>query len=55
MWPIDEEKKPKLIREITDAFVSEGIPAEAVNVVIHETPKVNWGTAGVQHSVTHGR
>lgn len=55
MWPVDEEKKLRLIRKITDAFVSEGIPTEAVNIVMHETPKENWGTAGEQHSVTYGR
>lgn len=50
LWPIDEEMKPRLIRKITKAFADEGIPEEAVHIVLHETQKENWGTAGEQHS-----
>lgn len=50
-WPMEKEKKPELIRKITDVFVGFGIPAEAVTVVIHETDMDNWGSAGEQHSV----
>jgi len=53
-WPLDEERKPRLIRKITEAFASEGIPAEAVTIVMHESPKQNWGTGGYQHTVRFG-
>jgi 4-oxalocrotonate tautomerase family enzyme len=51
MWPIRPEQKPEMIKGITDVFTGMGIPAEAVNVVIHETDQANWGSAGEQHSV----
>lgn len=50
-WPMGEEKKPELIKKITEVFVELGIPAQAVTVIIHETGLDNWGTAGEQHSV----
>jgi len=50
-WPIDEERKLKIIKKITDSFVDLGIPAEAVTVIIHETPMSNWGSGGIQHSI----
>jgi 4-oxalocrotonate tautomerase family enzyme len=51
MWPMKEEMKSEVIKKITDSFVELGIPAEAVTVIIHETSKSNWGSAGVQHSI----
>jgi 4-oxalocrotonate tautomerase family enzyme len=50
-WPIDKSRKADIIKKITDVFTSEGIPAQAVTVLIHETELDNWGTAGEQHSV----
>ena len=50
-WPMDKEKKPEVIRKITEVFTEMGIPAQAVSVIIHETGLDNWGTAGQQHSV----
>jgi len=50
-WPIEKEKKPELIKNITDVFVNMGIPKEAVTVLIHETELDNWGSGGEQHSV----
>jgi len=50
MWPVQKEWKPKIIRKVTEAFTDLSIPAEAVTIVIHETDKENWGSAGVQHS-----
>jgi 4-oxalocrotonate tautomerase family enzyme len=49
-WPMEPERKPELIRKITDVFVSMGMPAQAVTVVIHELALENWGTGGEQHS-----
>ena len=50
-WPIDKSRKADIIKKITDVFTSEGIPSQAVTVLIHETELDNWGTAGEQHSV----
>jgi len=44
------ENKKKVITGITKVFTEIGIPAEAVEVVIHEIPKENWGVGGEQAS-----
>jgi 4-oxalocrotonate tautomerase len=41
------EQKRKLVRGVTSAVAEAiGCPEEAVEVVIHELPKVNWGVGG---------
>ncbi|MEV4239917.1 MULTISPECIES: 4-oxalocrotonate tautomerase DmpI [unclassified Nocardia] len=41
------ELERDLVRRITDAFVDAyKIPAETVQVWIHETPADSWGAAG---------
>ena len=50
-WPLDDERKPVIIKKITEVFTEMGIPAQAVTVVIHETELDCWGSAGEQHSV----
>jgi 4-oxalocrotonate tautomerase len=42
--------KKKVIEGITKVFADLGIPAEAVEVVIHEISMENWGVAGQQAS-----
>ncbi|MEV5239515.1 4-oxalocrotonate tautomerase DmpI [Streptomyces cinnamoneus] len=45
--PRDIELKRELVARVTDAFVdSLNIPAEAVQVWIHEVPTDSWGVAG---------
>ncbi|MEU2427167.1 4-oxalocrotonate tautomerase DmpI [Streptomyces sp. NPDC007851] len=45
--PRDTELKRDLVRRITDAFVDAyRIPAETVQVWIHEVPADSWGAAG---------
>jgi len=44
------EQKEKIIKGITKVFEDLGTPAAAVNVVLHDVPKTNWGTAGQQAS-----
>lgn len=44
------EAKKKVIEGITKVFIELGVPAEAVEVVIHEIPMENWGAAGRQAS-----
>jgi 4-oxalocrotonate tautomerase len=47
MWAgRSREQKKNVIKGITDVFVKEGVPAEAVTVILHDVPKENWGTAG---------
>ena len=52
-WPMPQERKPELMKKITKIFTEWGIPAQAVTIIIHETPLDNWGTAGEQHSTAY--
>ncbi|MEM1619637.1 MAG: tautomerase family protein [Fervidicoccaceae archaeon] len=40
------EAKRRIIAGITKVFAELGIPPEAVEVLVHELPKENWGVAG---------
>jgi len=44
------EAKKKVIAGITRLFAEIGVPAEAVEVVIHEVSKEDWGIGGEQAS-----
>lgn len=44
------EQKEKLIRGITKAFEDIGTKTEAVQIVLHDIPKINWGLGGEQAS-----
>lgn len=44
------EAKRRIISGITGVFTEIGIPARAVEVVIHEIPRENWGIGGEQAS-----
>ncbi|MBC7115069.1 MAG: 4-oxalocrotonate tautomerase [Archaeoglobi archaeon] len=46
-----DESKRKVIEGITEVFASLEIPKEAVEVIIHEIPKENWGVGGEQASM----
>jgi 4-oxalocrotonate tautomerase len=47
MWSgVSREAKEKIIKGITRVFEELGIPGQAVEVVIHEVPKENWGVGG---------
>jgi 4-oxalocrotonate tautomerase len=41
-----EEKTKTVIKEMTNVFVNLGIPAQAVEVIVHELPKSHWGIGG---------
>ncbi|RJS85608.1 4-oxalocrotonate tautomerase [Candidatus Bathyarchaeota archaeon] len=45
-----DEQKEELIKGITEAFERIGVPAEALNIIIHDVPKANWGLHGKQAS-----
>lgn len=43
---INVDQKRQLGKDLTDAFVKIGVPAEAVEVIIRETPDNCWIKAG---------
>lgn len=52
-WPMPQEKKIEVIKNVTKLFTDLNIPAQAVTIIIHETKLDNWGTAGEQHSILY--
>jgi len=51
MWSgVSREAKEKIIKGITKVFEELGIPGHAVEVVILEVPRENWGVGGEQAS-----
>ncbi|MGQ9641213.1 MAG: tautomerase family protein [Candidatus Bathycorpusculaceae bacterium] len=42
--------KKKVIAGITKLFAEIGVPTEAVEVIIHEVSKEDWGVGGEQAS-----
>ena len=52
VWEGFGEKKAKnVIKGITKVFIDLGIPAHAVEVILHEIPKSHWGVEGKPASV----
>jgi len=49
-WPMDKDKKKEVIEKVTDVFVSQGVPKQAVTIIFHDTPLENWGSDGELHS-----
>jgi 4-oxalocrotonate tautomerase len=45
-----DDQKAHLIKGITRAFEEVGVPANQVQVIIHDVPKANWGMQGQQCS-----
>lgn len=46
----EKENVDYLIKNITKVFVDLNIPAEAVEVLVHEVPQSHWGIGGVSAS-----
>jgi 4-oxalocrotonate tautomerase len=44
------ESKKRTVEGITKVFEELGVPKEAVEIIIYETPKSNWATGGRLHS-----
>ncbi|HEY3422092.1 MAG TPA: tautomerase family protein, partial [Methanocellaceae archaeon] len=42
----DRDAKKRIVAGITDLFVKEGVPPQAVTVILHDIKKENWATAG---------
>jgi 4-oxalocrotonate tautomerase len=49
-----EEKAKTVIQKITEVFVDLGIPAHAVEVIVHEIQKSHWGIGGEPASEKFG-
>ena len=48
----EKEKKQEIIEKVTSAIVDTvGCPPEAVQVIINEVEKDNWGIGGIPASV----
>jgi len=43
---VGQEKVKALIQNITKVIVDLGVPAHAVEVIVHEIPKTHWGIGG---------
>ena len=41
-----KENAKLVIQKITNVFVDMGIPADAVEVIVHEIEKSHWGVGG---------
>jgi 4-oxalocrotonate tautomerase len=41
-----QEQKKKLVKGLTDAFVSIGTPADKVEVILNDHPKSCWAQGG---------
>ncbi len=51
MWSgVSREAKARIIKGVTTVFEELGIPPHAVEVVIHEVSKENWGIGREQAS-----
>ena len=51
MWSgVSKEAKAKIIKGVTKVFEELGIPSRAVEAVIIEVSKENWGVGGEQAS-----
>lgn len=47
MWSgVSREAKERMVKGITGVFEELGIPSHAVEVIVHEIPKENWGVGG---------
>lgn len=47
MWSgVSNEAKKRIVSGITEVFEKLGVPKHAVEVVILEIPKENWGVGG---------
>lgn len=41
-----QERAKAVIQNVTQVFVDLGVPAHAVEVLVHEVKKSHWGIAG---------
>ncbi|MEN6592787.1 MAG: tautomerase family protein [Methanobacterium sp.] len=43
----EQEKVDYIIKNITKVFTDLSVPAQAVEILIHEVPMTHWGTGGL--------
>ncbi|OPY23308.1 MAG: 4-oxalocrotonate tautomerase [Methanobacterium sp. PtaU1.Bin097] len=43
----EEEKIDYIIKNITKVFTDLGVPAQAVEILVHEVPMTHWRTKGL--------
>jgi 4-oxalocrotonate tautomerase len=41
-----DDQKRQLVKEMTNAFVNIGVPAEAVQIILKDNPKSCWAQGG---------
>jgi 4-oxalocrotonate tautomerase len=41
-----QDQKKQLARDLTEAFVKIGVPAEAVQIIMKDNPKSSWAQGG---------
>ena len=47
IWPgRDDSTKRRIAEGITKVFEKEGVPRDAVSVIMYEVPKNNWAEGG---------
>ena len=47
MWSgVSREAKIRIVKGVTKVFEDLGVPPHAVEVIIQEVPKENWGVSG---------
>jgi len=47
IWPgRDDSAKRRIAEGITKVFEKEGVPRDAVSVIMYEVPKNNWAEGG---------
>ena len=47
MWDnVGTDQKRQLAKDITNAFVKQGVAAENVNIIMRENPKSCWAVSG---------
>ena len=47
MWEnVNTDQKRQLAKDITNAFVKQGVAAENVNIIMRENPKSCWAVSG---------
>ena len=44
------EQKEKIIKGVANIFREIGVKTDKLHVIIHDVPKTNWGTDGLQSS-----
>lgn len=47
-----EQQKAEIIKGITETFVSQGVPASAVTIIVFDVDKSSWGHGGIPASST---